>query len=129
MIPTASVGVLSELRVMGEYARRGYTVSAPVGVARYDFVAERDGRFVRVQVKTGTSFNGGRELIAHTDKPLTRKDADLLGIYNPVDDSYFYVPVEHVAGQRNIRVRLEPYVYGVKKKLALDGSMYRTFIG
>jgi hypothetical protein len=46
-------GEWAELRFMARAAEQGFQVSKPWGeTARYDFVVEAAGRFVRVQVKS-----------------------------------------------------------------------------
>jgi hypothetical protein len=44
-------GVLREMRAMKLFIERDYIVSVPNINARYDFVAEKDSKFIRVQVK------------------------------------------------------------------------------
>lgn len=126
---TQKVGLLSELEVMQEYVRHGYAVYSPLGVERLDFIARKDRRFVRVQVKAGTSFNDGRELIAFCQKPYTKKDCDIIVIHDAISGKMYFLPVEHVEGMTQIRLRLVPYVYNVKEQKALDGAMYRRFLG
>ena len=123
-------GISSELSVMQEYVLAGYTVSVPLpGFARYDFLAEKDGRISRIQVKTGTPFNRGRELQSCSQKPYTREDCDVLVVFNPYSSECYFFPVEHVEGLNPIRLRLTPYIYEVKSKIALDGFSYRILIG
>lgn len=123
-------GISSELSVMQEYVLAGYTVSVPLpGFARYDFLAEKDGRISRIQVKTGTPLNKGRELQSCSQKPYSRGDCDVIVVYNPFSCESFYIPVEHVEGLNPIRIRLTPYIYDVKSKIALDGWNYRILIG
>lgn len=126
---SSQTGALSELVVMTEYARRGYTIYEPIYPGRADFLAEKDGRFIRVQVKTGSPFARGREVVGYSQKPYDRSEVDVIAIYDPRGKQIYYIPVEHVAGMRAIRVRTEPYKYNVKKEKALDGSKYTKFLG
>jgi hypothetical protein len=55
-------GEMTEAIVLAELAKRGYPVLLPFGDnQRYDFVVERDGRFVRLQCKTGRLRKGAVE--------------------------------------------------------------------
>jgi hypothetical protein len=56
---TKQIGAVSELRVMAALAEAGYRILVPYGEqCRYDIAIERDGRFQRVQVKTGRVRRG-----------------------------------------------------------------------
>lgn len=123
-------GVVSELKVMSQYVDRGYSVFTPFAVGeRSDFIAEKNGRFVRVQVKTGSTFNDGRELMACSQRPYTKEEVDVLVIFDPYAETYYYIPVEHVENMTNIRLRLVSYLYNVKNNKALSGESYKTFLG
>lgn len=128
-LSTQQVGAISELIVMAEYAKRGYMIYEPLQPGRADFLAEKDGRFVRVQVKTGTPFARGREIVGYSPKPYDRSEVDVVALYDPRSGDIYYIPVEDVEGMKAIRVRIEPYRYQVKKEKALDGSCYRNFLG
>ena len=53
------VGQRSEAIILAELVRRGHRVLVPFGPnQRYDLVVELDGRFLRVQCKTGRLRNG-----------------------------------------------------------------------
>ena len=50
-----NIGNITELECILAFTKMGYQVSLPYGgQARYDFVAEKDGKFLRIQVKTST---------------------------------------------------------------------------
>lgn len=125
----SQVGAISELVVMTEYAKRGYSVYEPLQPGRADFLAEKNGRFVRVQVKTGTPFAKGREIVGFSQKPYDRSEVDVIAVYDQRANKVYYIPVDHVVGMRAIRIRTEPYKYNVKKEKALDGSCYTKFLG
>ena len=50
---TAQQAAIAEHRVIARALEFGYTVSVPTTPARYDLVFEKEGRFLRVQVKYG----------------------------------------------------------------------------
>jgi len=121
------IGTTCEIIAMLEYSKRGYEINIPVGVSRYDFIAEKDGRSVRVQVKHGTPFNNGLELIGHSPKAYERREIDVLVMVDTQNDKVYFIPADHVEGMSNIRLRLEPYQKGGSK--ALIAEHYEKFIG
>lgn len=52
MQSTNEKGTLGQAAAIDKLTRLGYNVALPIGVLRYDLVAEKDGRFLRIQVKT-----------------------------------------------------------------------------
>ena len=124
-----TTGAISEMAVMTEYVKRGYTISIPTTPARYDFLAEKEGRVVKVQVKHGTRFNGGRELGGFSKTPYTRSDVDVIVLYDSLENVLYYIPADHVEGMKAIRLRTTPYLYMVKEEKALQADHYKKFIG
>ena len=52
-------GSIAELAVAAELVKEGWHILVPYGEnTRYDLVAEKDGRFVRIQVKYVTPKDG-----------------------------------------------------------------------
>lgn len=79
----------------------GYTVLKPFGNgSRYDMVIDRGRGFERVQVKTGRIQHGA--IVFNTcsfDKRGQRRgyrnDAELFGVYCPVNGTCYLIPVTH----------------------------------
>lgn len=124
-----TVGNMSELAVMVEYSKRGYTINIPTSQARYDFIAEKDGRTVKVQVKHGSTFNGERELLGFSRVPYERNEVDVVVMFDSNDGSMYFIPCDHVEGMTSIRLRIEPYLYDIKEGKALIAEHYTKFIG
>jgi len=93
----------AELRVQSLLKRYGWHVLVPHSEAnKYDVVAERDGEFVRIQVKSsvydGTSVTF-RCYSSNTDKSgnnrvdYTSNDIDGFAVYNAATDAAFWVPI------------------------------------
>jgi hypothetical protein len=110
---TKSKGDISELMVMAAFLEKGYAVAKPFGEnARYDFVAERDGQFVRVQVKSGwisadvVVFNCFSSH-AHRGSPsrMYLGDADVFGIYCRGTNTVYVTPVAEMAHRGFLRLR------------------------
>jgi hypothetical protein len=123
------VGTVSEFSVMLEYAKRGYTINLPTSPARYDFIAEKEGRSVKVQVKHGTTFNGERELLGFSHSPYKKTEVDVITMYDSNDGTIYFIPTDHVEGMTSIRLRVEPYLYSIKDGKALIAEHYTKFIG
>ncbi len=90
-----------ELRFMSTAARHGYSVSHPYGDSdRYDVAIERDGRFLRVQVKSTASIHRDKKgymCQAHGSRydraSYTAKEIDLLAVYIiPMETWYLFPP-------------------------------------
>jgi hypothetical protein len=73
---TKAIGNFSEIMVMEALARAGYFVAVPLGDnSRYDLIAERDNKLLRVQVKSGRLRKGAILFAcysshAHRKRPL-----------------------------------------------------------
>ena len=56
---TKAIGNFSEIMVRAALARAGYFIAVPLGDNnRYDLIAEKDNKLLRVQVKTGRLRKG-----------------------------------------------------------------------
>jgi hypothetical protein len=56
---TKAIGNFSEIMVMAALVRAGYFVAVPLGHnSRYDLIAEKENKLLRVQVKTGRLRKG-----------------------------------------------------------------------
>ena len=99
---TKAVGDLSEIMVIAELTRDGYSVAVPLGENnRYDLIAEMDGALVRVQVKTGRLQNGAiifncYSTHSHRNGPFCRpyaNEVEFFGIYCRELNSAYLIPV------------------------------------
>ena len=60
MLETKQIGNLTELQCITAFYELGYKVSLPYGEnSRYDFIADINGKLIRVQVKTCKSSEDG----------------------------------------------------------------------
>ena len=114
-------GEWAELRFMARAAEQGFQVSKPWGeTARYDFVVEAAGRFVRVQVKS-TMFldRGGYSCsVRGCNGPYVGDVFDFLAVYLIPEDLWYIVPAELVRGQGSIAVypQLKKSKYGAYRE-------------
>lgn len=89
----------AELAAMYEYSKKGYTISRPILPASYDFIAEKDGRCLRVQVKTiRKRQRHGREYIVidcrSSSGPYQKDQVDVIAGYDPEDGRIYVFSVD-----------------------------------
>ncbi len=81
-------GSIAELAVAAHLMSDGWRVLLPYGEnTRYDLVAEKDGKFMRVQVKYVTPKNGKLYVNCRSSNnwsvlPYTAQEIDLIAVYN-----------------------------------------------
>ncbi len=126
-----AVGNATEAMVLARLVQAGKMLWIPFGEnQRYDLVIEEDdGRFVRVQCKTGrlrrgtVRFNACSFTYHHPDNRGTRPymhnyrgAADLFGVYCPETDAVYLVPVDEI-GVRRGSLRVEAARNNQAKKI------------
>ncbi|MBV8053132.1 MAG: hypothetical protein JOZ80_18235 [Acidobacteriaceae bacterium] len=98
-------GEWAELCFMTRAAEHGLCVTKPWGeTARYDFAVERDGYFVRVQVKS-TMFvdRGGYSCSVRGCRgPYEGDPFDFLAVYLIPEDLWYIIPAKKVKGQGSV---------------------------
>jgi hypothetical protein len=119
------VGTRSEAAVLSELVRRGYNVLLPFGFnQRYDFVLDLDGRFVRLQCKTGRLRKGCIEFSTQSVRSNMkgvmvrdyRGDIDMFVVFCEAISGVYAVPVEEV-GHRQGRLRVDPTANGQAERV------------
>lgn len=115
-------GQLSEARALYEFQKRNIPVCIPWGDnERYDMIAEFNGKFNRIQVKTSNEIVNGaincycRSSTNHTtNKNLTTYvgEVDYFVFVNQDQDLIAIVPIEEVGDKKQIRLRIEPPANG-----------------
>ena len=109
-------GQLSEARALYEFQKRNIPVCIPWGDnERYDMIAEFNGKFNRIQVKTSNEERNGaiccycRSSTNHTaNKNLTTyvDDVDYFVFVNQTYDLVAIVPIEEIGDKKQIRLRI-----------------------
>jgi hypothetical protein len=89
-------GDIAIMEAATDLTKKGYTVLRPTTAEDlgYDLVIEKEGRFLRVQVKfsrTGILYRTRRA--GKERRPYNELDADLFAIYLPEPDAVVYVPI------------------------------------
>lgn len=118
-------GQLSEARALYEFQKYHIPVCLPWGDnERYDMIAEFDGKFNRIQVKTSNEEENGaiccwaRSSTNHTtNKRLSsyEGEVDYFVFVNQTYDLIALVPIKDLEGKKSIRLRLTPPANGQTK--------------
>ena len=83
-------GNVTEVELILEFLKLGYNVLTPYGdCERYDFVVDKDGKFIKVQSKTAASDDNGASFRISTTS-CNRKDGKIVHhTYSEDDIDYF----------------------------------------
>ena len=115
-------GSIAELHVCADLMKKGWRISIPYGENnRYDLVAEKDGKFLRIQVKYVTPKNGALYLHCFSSnnwsvQRYTSVQIDVIAAYNPLTEKVYYVPVDYMQSKVML-LRLTPARNGQKAKI------------
>ena len=108
------IGEVSEAQVIARMLLAGEVVLQPFGDnQRYDIVLDRDGTFLRVQIKTGRIRKGAVIFNTCSNGPDHKTtvgyigDADLFAVYCPENNKVYVIPVEE-CGKVLFAMRVEP---------------------
>jgi hypothetical protein len=123
-----AIGEISEGIVLAELLKRQVPVLLPFGNnQRYDLVAEEDGTFVRIQVKTAWWVNGciafkTNSVNAFTGRRRTYEgQADVFMVYSAHTSKVYRVPVSD-CGTSETRLRIEASRGGATSRIRWAGS-------
>lgn len=106
---------------MAAFLKAGKVVLTPHGDSqRYDLVLDEDGKFIRIQCKTGRVVNGvikfpccSTNWLQGTSKSY-KGQVEFFAIYVPELDKIYVVPVDQV-GVKEANLRLDPTKQGQAK--------------
>lgn len=120
-----SKGELSEARALYEFQKYHIPICIPWGDnQRYDMIAEFNGKFNRIQVKTSNEEENGsikcycRSSRNHTTNKgydTYQNDVDYFVFYNQTYDKIAIVPIEVVGDKTVISLRIAETKNGQKK--------------
>ncbi|MDO8729574.1 MAG: group I intron-associated PD-(D/E)XK endonuclease [Candidatus Omnitrophota bacterium] len=128
-------GTIAELHVCADLIKQGWHILLPYGEnQRYDVVAEKEGRFLRIQVKYVTPKDGRLYVNCQSSnnwsvEPYTSAQIDVIAAFNPQDHRVYYVPVREIC-KTKMALRLEPAKNGQQKKIryAKDFGEFPGFV-
>lgn len=118
-------GNIGEAIVLAEFTKRQIQVAIPFGDnARYDLIAEFNGKLNKIQVKYCGQITENNSFTCPcasstnhtTNKHLTTydNDVDYMAFYITSIDKLLLVPIEQLVGKKTITFRLEPPKNGQK---------------
>lgn len=108
------IGSITELKIMTAFIELGYNVSTPYGdCEHYDFIADINGRLIRVQCKTATTYDNGRSIdIDFRKKTYTSKGETINFLYDPNEIDFvatyfnnkaYLVPTSEIRSKKRLR--------------------------
>lgn len=113
MMNKSEIGERTEAMVLAALVKAGKHVLMPFGNSRrYDLVIDENGKFIRVQCKTGRLKDGAIHFrttnvsSAGKNLPYTGQ-VDCFGIYCPENNKVYLVPIEDL-GLGSCVLRIEP---------------------
>jgi len=113
---TRDVGNVTCLKVMARFLEKGYNVLTPFGDnTKYDFVAEKDGKFLRVQCKTARKVKLNNSItfnlyvvasnyLGSRKKYYTKEDIDLFATV--WEDKVCILPIENIGERKTFTLSL-----------------------
>ena len=117
-------GDIAELAVSKRLIEEDWKILFPYGENhRYDLVAEKNNKFLRIQVKYSTPKNGVLEVNCRSSNNwsvlhYTSKDIDMIAVYNPKSEKVYFIPVSEI-NHSLIKLRIEPSKNNQKLKIHL----------
>lgn len=119
---TVLKGEIAELKFRIRAAEKGYLVLKPTTEARYDFVLDAGGSFIRVQVKycnTMSSRKTSYQVIlkrsqrscrysGNAARPYSKTEVDLVVVYLPGEDILIALGTDLFDGKANVAIRVGP---------------------
>lgn len=124
---TKKKGDLNEMQCMVAFKKLDYQVLIPFGdCERFDFVAYKDGQFLRIQCKAAHTDDNGKSFVFNNksnntikgklvSKPYTKEEIDYFATF--FNDKCYLIPVEK-CGINAKRLRLEPPANGQIKGIS-----------
>lgn len=112
MHPTHYKGILGELHFSLHLIQKGYTILNPVNNnSSYDIVAEKEGKFTRIQVKYCTPTKGGVLRIEISRPKRTKygykeRGVDAMGVFDSINKKFYLVPIDKIKSKDEIWLRV-----------------------
>ena len=110
---TKNKGKIAELMVGARLMELGWTILNPICEnTRYDLVAEKDGKFIRVQIKYVTPNRNILHINCKSSNnwsvlTYTPKEIDMLAAYDSLSKKIYFIPAAKL-NTSSIKIRLKP---------------------
>ncbi len=124
------IAAISHAAILNALVAAGKVVLAPcVHVRPYDLVIDEDGRFLRVQCKTGRLIRGAIYFRPHRLRAAKREtgwvrrvttyegQVDFFGVYCPENNGVYLVPITDIPTLRTCSLRLTPAKNNQNKRI------------
>jgi len=117
-------GYIAEIYVTAKLIEDGWRVLNPIGENnRYDLVAEREGKFIRIQVKYVTPKDGALAVNCRSSNNwsvlhYSPEEIDVIAVFNSKDKAIYFVPVSKI-NHSLFKLRIEPAKNNQKTKIHL----------
>lgn len=131
---TKEIGDMAESMILAALLERGYTVLKPIGDnQRYDLVVDMDGKFLRIQCKTGQIKNGAVEFgykssyrgkDGTVQRKYTADEIDYFMVYEPINKRVYVINIDNMVYKLRIT---EPKKSNPNVKYARD-YIFHDFI-
>ena len=108
------LGDYAELRFTLSAFENGFSILRPFADSRpYDYVLEKGGRFIKVQVKScnvpisaAGRFHIGVSRGHKTKKIYTKSDTDIIAVYLRTINTFYIIPIDKITAKN---IRLYPF--------------------
>ena len=122
MFTSHEKGVLGELAFTIHLIQRGYTILNPLNPnSSYDLVAEKNGNFMRIQVKYCTPRNGRIRVELERPKRKTKnyrdRNVDAMGAYDSQSEKCYLIPISQINEKSEIWLRVDNPKNSQQKKI------------
>ena len=118
MLTPSQKGAIAEAAGAAAVTGLGYTVLRPLCEGRrYDLVLDLEPRLLRVQCKAGRLVNGRIEVRLQSNRltpagyvynTYSAAEIDAIGVYCPDAPDCYLLPIDEIAGQRALHLRMSP---------------------
>lgn len=116
---TKEKGNIGEAVILSEFVKRGIQCSLPFGdAARYDLIAEFNGKLNKIQIKYCAQITENNSIICPcasstnhtTNKHYTtyENDVDYIACYIQPLDKSILIPIKEIGKQKSVTVRITP---------------------
>lgn len=127
LISKKGKGEIAELAVASKLVGDGWKVLFPFGEdSRYDLVAEKSGRFVRVQVKYVTPKNGALNTNCRSSNNwsvlhYSPEDIDAIAVYDADSKNIYFIPSDKMNSSA-FKLRLVPAKNNQKNRINIASN-------
>lgn len=105
-------GDIAELIIAAKLLEDGWKISFPYGEDhRYDLIAEKDKKFVRIQAKYVTPKNGVLDVNCRSSNnwsvmTYTPEEIDFIAVYDSVNKNIYFISVQDI-NRKSFKIRIE----------------------